>query len=63
MKLSGFKCDRCGMNFDKNTTKNSEGHTLVGMAIVDLKLHLDRYDLCDRCMESLFDWFNKPENK
>lgn len=55
MKMPGFKCDRCGRLYDRNTgLTNSKGSRLVGVALVDFKKNLERYDLCDACLLEVY---------
>lgn len=55
MKMPGYKCDRCGRLYDRNTgLTNSKGNRLIGVALVDLKKNLERYDLCDVCLLEVY---------
>lgn len=63
-KIHGFTCDRCGQFYDKNRRKNPKdktGYNVVGMAFVNTAKQLNRYDLCDTCIEELQEWMARPE--
>lgn len=63
-RLHGFRCDRCGEEYDKNRRKNprdATGFNVIGFAFVNTAKQLDRYDLCDQCLEELQRWVAKPE--
>lgn len=58
-KLHGFRCDRCGAEYDKNRSKNDRdktGYNVIGFAFVNTAKQLDRYDLCDDCINKLQLW-------
>ena len=58
-KLHGFRCDRCGAEYDKNRSKNDRdktGYNVIGFAFVNTAKQLDRYDLCDKCISELQEW-------
>lgn len=64
MKLRGFRCDRCGEEYDKNRLKNPEdktGFNVIGFAFVNTAKQIQRYDLCDPCIAELQAWVNNPE--
>ena len=53
------KCDRCGDYYDKNTKYNSASpYTGYVCGLFTLKsCGFDcKYDLCDKCLESFYDW-------
>ena len=63
MKLNRFQCDRCGKTYDRNEIVEPRGdiqHRLVGVAIVDVKRNLQRYDLCDDCLAQVLNWIDNP---
>lgn len=62
-KLHGFRCDRCGAEYDKNKSKNptdKTGYNVIGFAFVNTAKQLDRYDLCDMCIKELQEWLDRP---
>ena len=66
------KCDRCGNYYDANTKYNSNPYSLnkryiCGISILesqgfdyDQEEHI-RYDLCDKCLESFYNWLGVRE--
>lgn len=54
------KCDRCGAIYEKNEkckTKVIRGGIVSTIATISKREMLDEeYDLCDECIEKLYDW-------
>lgn len=54
------KCDRCGAIYEKNEkckTKVTSGGIVSTIATISEREMLDEeYDLCDECIEKLYDW-------
>lgn len=54
------KCDRCGAIYEKNEkckTKATRNGTISTIATINERGMLDEeYDLCDECIEKLYDW-------
>lgn len=54
------KCDRCGAIYEKNEkckTKEAMGGIVSAIATISKQGMLDKeYDLCDECIEKLYDW-------
>lgn len=54
------KCDRCGAIYEKNEkckTKVTMGGIVSTIATISERGMLDEeYDLCDECIEKLYDW-------
>ncbi len=54
------KCDRCGAIYEKNEkckTKETRNGTISKIATINERGMLDEeYDLCDECIEKLYDW-------
>lgn len=62
-KLYGFRCDRCGDEYPKNSVKNprdTTGFHTIGFAFVNTAKQVDRYDLCDKCLKELMFWAGNP---
>lgn len=59
------KCDRCGAIYEKNTkckTKRAMGGIVSAIATISERGMLDKeYDLCDECIEKLYDWLGDNE--
>lgn len=51
MKLNGYKCDACGKFYEKNSEKDKSGIPVTGIGILNVKLGVTRYDLCDECIK------------
>lgn len=54
------KCDRCGAIYEKNEkckTKEGRNGIVSTIATINEKGFIDEeYDLCDECIEKLYDW-------
>ena len=54
------KCDRCGAIYEKNEkckTKTTRNGTVSAIATISERgLPDEEYDLCDECIEKLYDW-------
>lgn len=54
------KCDRCGAIYEKNEkckTKEARNGIVSEIATISEKGFIDEeYDLCDECIEKLYDW-------
>ena len=54
------KCDRCGAIYEKNEkckTKATRNGIVSAIATISERELLDEeYDLCDECIEKLYDW-------
>lgn len=59
------KCDRCGAIYEKNEKckKKKSGNGIVSaIATISERGLLDEeYDLCDECIEKLYDWLKDNE--
>ena len=59
------KCDRCGAIFEKNEkykTKATRNGIISAIATIsDRELLDEEYDLCDECIEKLYDWLKDNE--
>lgn len=54
---SAKKCDRCGKYYVINKTKRSIHEcTVIGIRIVNNITNSKMYDLCDDCIDALFDF-------
>lgn len=54
---SAKKCDRCGKYYVINKTKRSIYEcTIIGIRIVNTMTNSKMYDLCDDCIDALFDF-------
>ena len=54
------KCDKCGAIYEKNEkrkTKEIRNEIVSTIATISEKGFIDEeYDLCDECIEKLYDW-------
>ena len=59
------KCDRCGAIYEKNekckTKTIRNGIVSVIETISERGLIDEKYDLCDKCIEKLYDWLKDNE--
>lgn len=59
------KCDRCGAIYEKNEkckTKTTGNGIVSAIATISERGLLDEeYDLCDECIEKLYDWMKDNE--
>lgn len=59
------KCDRCGAIYEKNEkckTKAIRNGIVSAIATIsELGLPDEEYDLCDECIEKLYDWMKDNE--
>lgn len=53
MKLNGYKCDACGKFYEKNEERDKNGVPITGIGILNTKLGVTRYDLCDECLKKV----------
>lgn len=57
------KCDRCGKYFD---WRSDESSAFAFMSYEPTKarysIDSDKYDLCPKCVQDLYDWFDRKEN-
>ena len=57
------KCDRCGAIYEKNEkckTKATGNGIVSTIATISERGLLDEeYDLCDECIEKLYDWMKR----
>lgn len=51
MKFNGYKCDACGRFYEKNEEKDKNGIPVTGIGLLNTKLGVTRYDLCDDCIK------------
>lgn len=57
------KCDRCGVFYEDNSNHKSWTRNIVGIFLSYQDTHLDRYDLCDDCVEKLKEFLSNPDKK
>lgn len=54
------KCDRCGAIYEKNekckTKATGNGIVSTIATISEREIPDEEYDLCDECIEKLYDW-------
>lgn len=65
MRLNGYKCDACGKFYERNEEKDKNGLPATGIGILNIKLGITRYDLCDECLKKVQDIVfptNNPED-
>lgn len=59
------KCDRCGAIYEKNEkhkTKETRNGIVSTITTISERGTLDKeYDLCDECIEKLYDWLGDNE--
>ena len=59
------KCDRCGAIYEKNekckTKATGNGIVSTIATISDRGIPDEEYDLCDECIEKLYDWMKDNE--
>ena len=57
------KCDRCGAIYEKNEKcKTKETRDGIVSTTINEKGFIDEeYDLCDECIEKLYDWMKDNE--
>lgn len=60
--MEAHKCDRCGCYYDMHNNSKKA----LGVTVVTCEYDLE-FDLCDNCLESLYDFLNlkweESENK
>lgn len=60
------KCDRCGKAYEKNIKHPTRG-TIAGSEVAGIVTKTwskgldEEYDLCDECIEKLFNWLKNDE--
>lgn len=59
------KCDRCGAIYEKNekckTKEVGNGIVSTIVTVSERGLPDEEYDLCDECIEKLYDWMKDNE--
>lgn len=59
------KCDRCGAIYEKNekckTKATGNGIVSTIATISERGIPDEEYDLCDECIEKLYDWMKDNE--
>ena len=59
------KCDRCGAIYEKNekckTKATGNGIVSTIATISERGIPDEEYDLCDECIEKLYDWLEDNE--
>ncbi len=59
------KCDRCGAIYEKNkkckTKATGNGIVSTIATISERGIPDEEYDLCDKCIEKLYDWMKDNE--
>lgn len=63
MKFNGYKCDACGRFYEKNEEKDKNGIPVTGIGLLNTKLGVTRYDLCDDCIHEVRLMLRSADNR
>ena len=63
MKKEIIYCDRCGEDIEKNKTKGEAIGLYLYRYDADVQGYESQYDLCDKCLAELKEWFGNKEEK
>ena len=58
---SAKKCDRCEKYYDRNQSKSIKGYYVRGIRLYTNTPHMD-LDLCDDCIDKLYDFLGLNTN-
>lgn len=63
MKVNGYQCDSCGEFYEKNFMKDKNDVIATGIGVLNVKLGVTRYDLCDDCLRRVLGALCPPNSR